>query len=134
MAKKAKSNKAKAGTRKAPSVTPTYLPKGQTYTIGLHDLVRALKVIEKHGHTAKFARAAKALRAAGTFDAKTVNFIKDFMAKQNMHTDPIGKHIVFNRNFELPGESATPGLPGSSGIRGLPGPGGTPGLPRPKRK
>lgn len=123
MAKKVKSKKAAA--RNAPSVTPTYLPKGQTYTIGLHDLVRALKVIEKHGHTAKFARAAKGLRAAGTFDAKTVNFIKDFMAKKNMHTDPIGKHIVFNRNFELPGASA---------IRGLPGTGGTPGLPQPKRK
>jgi hypothetical protein len=107
VAKKAKAQKAKAGTSKArakrasaPSVTPTYLPKGQTYTMGLHDVVRALKVIEKHGHMAKFVRAAKDQQAGGTFDAKTVNFVKDFMVKQKMHTDPIGKHIVNAREAQ----------------------------------
>jgi hypothetical protein len=62
--------------------------------MGLHDVVRALKVIEKHGHMAKFVRAAKDQQAAGTFDAKSVNFVKDFMVKHKMHIDPIGKHIV----------------------------------------
>jgi hypothetical protein len=95
MAKKAKAKKSKArGAASAQPVRPTYLSEGQTYTMGLHDVVRALKVIEKHGHMAKFARAAKDQQAAGTFDAKTVNFVKDFMVKQKMHTDPIGKHIV----------------------------------------
>lgn len=62
--------------------------------MGLHDVVRALKVIEKHGHIAKFVRAAKKEEVAGTFNAKTVNFVKDFMVKYKMHNDPIGKHIV----------------------------------------
>jgi hypothetical protein len=101
MSKKTKVKKAKAAglkPRKAKAsvsaVTPTYLPEGQTYTMGLHDIVRVLSVIEKHGHKAKFVKEAKRQEAAGTFDAKTVNFVKDFMVKHKMHTDPIGKHIV----------------------------------------
>ena len=62
--------------------------------MGLHDVVRVLKAIDKHGHMAKFVRAAKEQKAAGTFDAKAVNFVKDFMVKNKMHNDPIGKHIV----------------------------------------
>jgi len=130
MAKRAKPKKPIARTRKARNVAPTYLRKGQTYTIGLHELAQALKVIDKHGHTAKFVREAKTLRAGGAFDAKTVNFIKDFMVKQNMHTDPIGKHIVFNHELTLPGEAAVRGFP----ARELPGKdGGIPGLPRRKK-
>lgn len=114
MTKRAKAKKAKAAVSKsnpgagAPSVMPTYLPEGQTYTMGLHDVVRALKVIEKHGHMAKFVKAAKDQQAAGTFDAKTVNFVKDFMVKQKMHTDPIGKHIVNAQQGE-PTRGATRG-------------------------
>lgn len=62
--------------------------------MGLHDVVRALKVIEKHGQMSKFVKEAKEKEAAGTFDAKTVNFVKDFMVKHRMHNDPIGRHIV----------------------------------------
>jgi hypothetical protein len=93
-ARKGKSAASKAHRAKAPPVTPTYLPDDQTTTMGLHDIVRALRVIEKHGRMAKFVKAAKEQQAAGTFDAKTVNFVKDFMVKHKMHTDPIGKHIV----------------------------------------
>jgi len=95
----------KARAARAPLVTPTYLPDGQTYTMGLHDIVRALKVIEKHGHMAKFSKASKEQHAAGTFDAKTVNFVKDFFVKHQMHKDPIGKHIV-NAKQEEPAELA----------------------------
>lgn len=100
MASKARARKSRAVKKKSPSgvkaatVTPTYLEDGQTYTLGLHDIVRALKVIEKHGHMAKFVKAAKQEQVAGTFDARTVNFVKDFMVKQKMHNDPVGKHIV----------------------------------------
>jgi ribosomal protein L28 len=96
MAKKAKAKKAVRRTAKAsaPSVTPTYLEEGQTYKMGLHNVVRALKTIEKHGHMAKFVKAAKAAGVGGTFDHKTVNFVKDFMVKHKMHADPVGKHIV----------------------------------------
>jgi hypothetical protein len=118
MAKKAKASKAKAKKTKARAtsagmapVTPTYLKDGQTYTMGLHNVVRALGVIEKHGHMAKFVRAAKKSGAAGTFDAKTVNFVKDFMVKQKMHNDPIGKHIVNARQPEA--TAMTAGATGS---------------------
>ena len=100
MTKRAKAKRAKAAPKAlaakaaAPAVTPTYLPEGQSYTLGLHDIVRALKVVEKHGHMAKFVKAAKEQQATGTFDARAVNFVKDFMVKFKMHTDPIGKHIV----------------------------------------
>jgi hypothetical protein len=101
MAKKAKPKSVKVGKSRARPVrvaemriAPTYLPEGQTYTMRLHDVVRVIKVIEKHGHLAKFIRGAKKQKTAGTFDANTVNFVKDFMVKQKMHTDPIGKHIV----------------------------------------
>jgi hypothetical protein len=104
MAKKAKARKSKAHTAKAsaPTVTPTYLHEGQTYTMGLHNVVRALNVIEKHGHMAKFVKAAKNQGAGGTFDAKTVNFVKDFMVKHKMHNDPVGKHIVNARQAGAP--------------------------------
>lgn len=94
---KTKARTARAG---APAVTPTYLQEGQTYTMGLHDIVRVVQVIEKYGHTAKFIRAAKAQQVGGTFDAKAVNFVKDFMVKQKMHADPVGKHIVNARDAQ----------------------------------
>ena len=95
-AKRTKAKTSRAGTSAASAlpVTPTYLRRGETYTMGFHDVVGALKVIEKHGHMSKFVRAAKTADVGGTFDAKTVNFVKDFMVKHKMHTDPIGKHIV----------------------------------------
>lgn len=93
-ARRTPASRAPTAKASAPAVTPTYLPEGRSYTMGLHDVVRALKVIDKHGHMPKFVKAAKAERAAGTFDAKTVNFVKDFMVKNKMHNDPIGKHIV----------------------------------------
>jgi hypothetical protein len=103
MAKKAKAKRARkkstmGRTMGRPAagapVTPTYLSSDQTYTMDLHSVVKALKVIEKHGRMAKFVRAAKQEKAGATFDAKTVNFVKDFMVKYKMHNDPIGKHIV----------------------------------------
>jgi hypothetical protein len=118
MAKKAKAKMSKAkkttpvsrartAKASAPAVTPTYLPEGQSYTMGLHDVVRALKVIDKHGHMPKFVKAAKAEHAAGTFNAKTVNFVKDFMVKNKMHNDPVGKHIVNARQPAPVGLTAT---------------------------
>jgi signal transduction histidine kinase len=91
MAKKSKAKKSKTGAEK---VVPTYLEKGQTYKMGLHDVVRALKVIDKHQHMNKFVKAAKQQGASVSVNADTVNFVKDFMVKNKMHNDPVGKHIV----------------------------------------
>jgi signal transduction histidine kinase len=96
MAKKSKAKKSKTGISKtgAEKVMPTYLKKGASYKMGLHDVIKALKVIEKHKHLDKFVRASKKNATSVSVDAKTVNFVKDFMVKNNMHTDPVGKHIV----------------------------------------
>jgi signal transduction histidine kinase len=62
--------------------------------MGLHDVVRALAMIEENGHMDKFVRAAKRNEALVTVDAKTVNFVKDFVVQNKMHSNPVGKHIV----------------------------------------
>jgi hypothetical protein len=97
---KAKKPKSRRSAASAMPVRPTYLQEGETYRMGLHDVVRALKVIEKHGQMAKFVRAAKEQEAAGTFDATTVNFVKDFLVRHKMHNDPIGKHIINAKQAE----------------------------------
>ncbi len=95
-ARKSKTTASKKKTAKAaaPAVKPTYLRPGASYKMGLHDVIRALKMIEKYGQLNKFARAAKALGEGVSVNAGTVNFVKDFIVKHAMHKDPIGKHIV----------------------------------------
>ena len=104
MAKKAKRSK------EAAKVTPTYLRPGTSFRIGLHDVVRALKVIEKHKQLNKFVRAAKQEKALVSVDAKAVNFVKDFMVKHKMHNDPVGKHIVNARVETGVGATAARGV------------------------
>jgi hypothetical protein len=90
----AKASKArKAGTKKA-SVTPTYMKGKKPLKIGLHDVIRVLKVIDDEGHMSKFTTAAKKKKTVMLVDPNTVNFIKDFMVENNMHDHPIGKHVV----------------------------------------
>jgi hypothetical protein len=84
---------AKKSTTKA-KVKPTYLKAGSSYKMELHNVVRALKAIEEEGHLDRFVRAAKRKKTSVSVDAKTVNFVKDFMVKNNMHDHPVGKHIV----------------------------------------
>jgi 4-hydroxyphenylpyruvate dioxygenase-like putative hemolysin len=91
MAKKSKANA--AGAKKA-KVTPTYMKGKKPLKIGLHDVIKALKVIEDHGHMSKFRTAAKKNKAVMLVNPQTVNFVKDFMVKHDMHKHPVGKHIV----------------------------------------
>jgi hypothetical protein len=93
--RKSRAKRATAGhARSGALVMPTYLPDGQSYTMGLADVVRALKVIEKHKRLSKFVKDAKEQGTSVTVDARTVNFVKDFFVETKMHTDPIGRHIV----------------------------------------
>jgi len=108
MAKKSKARKSKSKTSQAKKVTPTYLREGTSFTMGLHDVVRALKVIEKHRHLDQFVGAAKRAKASVLIDADSVNFVKDFMVKYRMHDDPVGKHIV-NARVERRAPAAVPG-------------------------
>jgi hypothetical protein len=78
----------------AAKVKPTYMTGKKPMKIGLHDVIRALKVIDDHGHMAKFTRAAKKKKAMMLVEPATVNFVKDFIVKNDMHAHPLGKHIV----------------------------------------
>ncbi|MEH2589275.1 hypothetical protein [Bradyrhizobium sp. AZCC 1721] len=84
MAKKAKKAKVK----------PTYMKGKKPMKIGLHDVIRALKVIDDHGHMDKFTKAAKKKKAMMLIEPATVNFVKDFIVKNDMHAHPVGKHIA----------------------------------------
>jgi hypothetical protein len=92
MAKKAK--RAKRVRAKDDKVTPTYLARGESFRMGLHDVVKALKVIERHGHLNKLVSRSKRDSKPVDVPAETVNFVKDFMVKHKMHNDRVGKHIV----------------------------------------
>ena len=93
MAKKAKKAKAaKKQTRQAP--TPTYLKGTKSVNIPAHRVSDIMGLIHKHGHGAKFKRQAKAAGVAMTLDPKTVNFVKDFLAKNEMHTTAVGKQAI----------------------------------------
>jgi hypothetical protein len=79
---------------KQTKVKPTYLKGKKPITIGLHDVMRVMMMINDHGHTDKFQKAAKKKKAFMSVDPGTVNFVKDFVAQNKMHDHPIGKHIV----------------------------------------
>lgn len=101
MAKKAK----KGRTKKAAGVAPTYMTGKRPLRIGLHDVIRALQVIEEHGQLDRFAAAAKRAKAKVSIASETVNFVKDFMVRKQMHEHPIGRHIV---NARAAGPEAAP--------------------------
>lgn len=96
--RKPKARKSKRPTTKGETVTPTLMRPGTGMTIGLHDVVRALKMIDKHKHLKKFATAAEASNAIVAIEATSVNFVKEFIVRYKMHNDPIGKHIVNARS------------------------------------
>jgi hypothetical protein len=94
---------AKAASRKSvkpkpiEKVTPIYLENGFSIRMGLHDVVKAVKMIEKNGHLAKFTSKLKRQHAQVSLPADTVNLVKDFVAENGMHKNSLGKHIVSGR-------------------------------------
>jgi len=87
---------------------------GTSYKMKLHDVIKAMKVIEEHEHLEKFVRASKRKDTTVHVDADTVNFVKNFMVKNKMHAHPIGRHIV--NAIVAPGED--PFKPCKFGKRG----------------
>ncbi|MBR0873468.1 hypothetical protein JQ633_24135 [Bradyrhizobium tropiciagri] len=100
MAKKSK----KAAKKKAKKVvkakamkalTPVYMKATARPTaIGAHDVADLLATIESQGLGAKFRRAAKAGGHTVTVAPKTVNFVKDFLAKNMMHSHSVAKKAI----------------------------------------
>jgi hypothetical protein len=91
MAKKAK---VKRNTAKSLTPTPTYLRGRKPVNIPAHRVADVLAMIHEHGHTQKFKRQAKAAGISMSLDPKTVNFVKDFVANNAMHTSTVGKQVV----------------------------------------
>jgi hypothetical protein len=95
--------RAKAAKRKqarptpVETVTPTYLKKGASIRMSLHDVIKAVKMIEKHGHLATFRSKLNRAQAQVSVPADTVNLVKDFVAEKGMHKNALGKHIVHGR-------------------------------------
>jgi hypothetical protein len=93
MAKKAKVKKA-ATTAAKPKPVPTYLQGKKSVDIPVHRVADILAMIDQHGHSAKFKRQAKAAGLAMSLDPKTINFVKDFVANNEMHAHAVGKQVV----------------------------------------
>lgn len=79
---------------KKPKSAPTYLRGKKPVKISVHRVADVLAMIHDHGHTTKFKRQAKAAGLSMTLNPKTVNFVKDFVSNNAMHTHPIGKQVV----------------------------------------
>ena len=94
MAKKASKKTVRRKATKEAEVTIVRLEAGKSVRIGLHDVIKAVQMIESYGHLRKFASRAKRQNASVTAPAETVNFVKDFVAKFGMHKNRVGKHIV----------------------------------------
>jgi hypothetical protein len=101
MAKKSKKTvkkKVKKSAKKAKAakpLTPVYMKAtARPTTIGAHDVADLLAIIEGQGLGAKFRRAAKAGGHTVTVDPKTVNFVKDFLAKNMMHSHSVAKKAI----------------------------------------
>jgi hypothetical protein len=95
MAKKPKAKPKKANKAKpAEAPKPRYMRGKTPKSIAFHKVADVLGVIAEHGHNKKLRRQMKAAGHTMTLHPKTVNFIKDFLAKNNMHTDPIGRKAI----------------------------------------
>ena len=79
---------------KKAKVTPTYLKGKKPVKIGMHHVLNVLKMIDDHGHTSKFKRQAKKAGAFMSVHPETVNFVKDFVASNDMHQHPVGRQVV----------------------------------------
>lgn len=93
MAKKAKTAR-KAKAAKKAKVMPTYLKGTKSVDIPAHRVSQVLAMIHERGHTAKFRRQAKAAGLVMTLHPKTVNFVKDFVAQNDMHTHTVGRQVI----------------------------------------
>jgi hypothetical protein len=80
--------------KQQPKPTPTYLKGKKSVNISAHRVAEVFAMIHEHGHTTKFKRQAKAAGISMSLAPKTVNFVKDFVANNDMHQHAVGKQVV----------------------------------------
>jgi hypothetical protein len=91
---KAKTSSRKRNAGAVEKVIPNHLQQGATFVMGLHDVIKVVKMIEQHDLLTKFTREMKKEQAEVRIPAHTVNLVKDFVAENGLHKNAIGKHIV----------------------------------------
>jgi hypothetical protein len=64
---------------------PNYMKGPAPIRVPLHKVIDVLKTIHALGHTDTFQKPAEDAGATVNIHAKTVNFIKDYMANNNLH-------------------------------------------------
>jgi hypothetical protein len=96
MARKAKkSKKAKTAVRaRKAAPTPTYLTGSKSVDIPAHQVAEILALIVARGQAAKFKKEAKAAGLVVTVNPQTVNFVKDFLAQNQMHSLAAGRRAI----------------------------------------
>src|SRR5882757_5426978 len=103
--------KASGGKQRAPNpvenIIPTPLPPNASFVMGLHDVIKVIKMIERHDQLPSFTRKMKNGEAEVRISAHTVNLVKDFVAEKRLHKNAIGKHIVNARHKGPPIAVAT---------------------------
>jgi hypothetical protein len=74
---------------------PTYMRGRSPIHVPLHRVIDVLKTIDSLGHMEQFQKAAEAAGATVRIHPKTVNFIKDYMADNDLHTqNAVAEEIV----------------------------------------
>lgn len=76
---------------------PTYHTGDEPMRVSVHDFMSTLEMFDKHGLLDKFKAAAEKNRAALVVHPKTINFVKKFVADNDMHRDSLGAQIVNER-------------------------------------
>ena len=79
---------------KRTKVQPTYLRGRTPVDIPVHRVMDVLKMIDDHGHSKKFRTQAKKAGLVMKLHPKTVNFVKDFVADNQMHEHEVGGQVV----------------------------------------
>jgi hypothetical protein len=88
-------------------VIPSHLPPNASFVMGLHDVIKVVKMIEQNDQLASFTRKMKNEKAEVRISAHTVNLVKDFVAEKRLHKNAIGKHIVNARDKGPPADTET---------------------------
>jgi hypothetical protein len=79
---------------KQPKSQPMYLKGTKPVHIPVHRVVDVLKMIDEHGHSKKFSEQAKEKDLVMGLHPDTVNFVKDFVADNDLHEHPVGKQVI----------------------------------------
>ena len=65
--------------------TPSYMKGRKSIKISLHSVIVVLRTIDSLGHSDEFRKAAEEQGAFMTLHPKTANFVKKYLAENNLH-------------------------------------------------